>query len=219
MIILTIVLLLVGSFAGYRAGYTLEDIWAAVSGSVLYSVLAVLGLYCLKTILWVIPINALYLGAGILFPVWQAVLITYIGLVFDFTIGFFAGRRIGKTIVMEALYKRKSIQRLFALAEKNPVAGCLIIRMFPGPPTEITNMFYGATSIRYPHFLAASMIGMAPGMLPVIFMGKAVLTPFSKEFLVPFSIKLVFIALAFIISLVVRKKGAAAEWNWTDIDE
>jgi uncharacterized membrane protein YdjX (TVP38/TMEM64 family) len=118
VLILTIVLLLVGSFAGYRAGYTLEDIWAAVSGSVLYSVLAVLGLYCLKTILWVIPINALYLGAGILFPVWQAVLITYIGLVFDFTIGFFAGRRIGKTSVMEVLYKKKPVQWLFALAEK-----------------------------------------------------------------------------------------------------
>jgi uncharacterized membrane protein YdjX (TVP38/TMEM64 family) len=63
------------------------------------------------------------------------------------------------------------------------------------------------------------MIGMTPGMLPVIFMGKAVLTPFSKEFLVPFSIKLVFIALAFIISLVVRKKGAATEKNGTDNDE
>ena len=217
--ILVIILLLIGAFAGYRSGYMLEDIWSVVFGSLLYSILTLLGIYCLKTVLWVIPINALYLGAGVLFPVWYAVFITYIGLLIDFTISFFAGRRIGKTIVMEALYKKKSVQRLFALAEKNPVAGCLIIRMLPGPPTEITNMFYGATSIRYPHFLAASMIGMAPGMLPVIFMGKAVLTPFSKEFLVPFSIKLVFIALAFIISLVVRKKGAAAEWNWTDIDE
>ncbi|HQP24721.1 MAG TPA: VTT domain-containing protein [Smithellaceae bacterium] len=218
VLILTIVLLLVGSFAGYRAGYTLEDIWAAVSGSVLYSVLAVLGLYCLKTILWVIPINALYLGAGILFPVWQAVLITYIGLVFDFTIGFFAGRRIGKTSVMEVLYKKKPVQWLFALAEKNHAVGCLMIRMLPGPPTEITNMFYGATSIRYFYFLAASTLGMTPGMLPIIFMGKAVLTPFSKEFIIPFFIELVFVVLAFIIFFVVRKKGTAAEKDGTDND-
>lgn len=104
--ILVIILLLIGAFAGYRSGYMLEDIWSVVSGSLLYSILTLLGIYCLKTVLWVIPINALYLGAGVLFPVWYAVFITYIGLLIDFTISFFAGRRIGKTIVMEALYKK-----------------------------------------------------------------------------------------------------------------
>lgn len=219
VLILTVFLILIGFFAGYRSGYTFEDIWAAVSGSLLYSVLAVIGLYCLKTILWVIPIDALYLGAGILFPVWFAVIITYLGLLIDFTISFFVGRRIGKTSVMEALYKRKPVQQLFALAEKNHVAGCFMMRMLPGPPTEITNMFYGATSIRYRHFLAASMLGMTPGMLPVIFMGKAVLTPFSKEFLIPFFISLVFVVLAFIVSFIVRKKGAALKINKRDNDE
>ena len=66
---LLILVLNIGVYIGYQKGYSYEDIWGLISGFPIIAVFSIIGLYCLKTVVWVIPIYALYIGAGFLLPV------------------------------------------------------------------------------------------------------------------------------------------------------
>lgn len=207
-LILLILALNIGVYVGYRGGYSWEDIWALVSGSTATEVSAILGLYCLKTVVWVIPISSLYIGAGFLLPVWSAIAVTYAGILLDLTLTFYLGRYMGKTRIMDEIRCRKAGEWVLDAAVKNSGFACFIIRMLPGPPTELTNMFFGALDMRRGRFLLFSVLGMTPGMLPVIFMGKAVVDPLSKEFLLPMLLSLMIAAGSILVYFFyVKRRG------------
>lgn len=173
------------AYIGYQKGYSWGDIWSLISRSPIIAAFSIIGLYCLKTVVWVIPVYALYIGAGLLLPVWPAIAVTYLGLAVDMTLTFYFGRHIGKSRIMDEIKGRKAGKWILDTAERNSNFACFIIRMLPGPPVEMTNMFFGALDMQYGKFMILSLLGMTPGMLPVIFMGKAATDPLSKEFIVP----------------------------------
>ncbi|MEA4847260.1 MAG: VTT domain-containing protein [Clostridiaceae bacterium] len=206
VLILLIFILTLGIYIGYLKGYSWQDLWELVSGSTINSILAIICLYCLKIVLWVIPINALYLGAGFLFPPWLAIAVTYMGLILDLTLSFYLGRFIEKSWVMDEIKKRKATKWMLDMADKNSAFACFVIRLLPGPPTEVTNMFFGALNMQYSKFLVLSLMGITPGMLPVIFLGKAAVNPRSKEFIILLLISLLIAAGSILIYCLVLKK-------------
>jgi len=203
---LLILILNIGVYIGYQKGYSYEDIWGLISGFPIIAVFSIIGLYCLKTVVWVIPIYALYIGAGFLLPVWSAVIVTYLGLILDLTLTFYFGRHLGKSRIMDEIKHRKVGKWIVDTAERNRNFACFIIRMLPGPPNEVTNMFFGALNMQYGKFLIISIIGMTPGMVPVIFMGKAAMNPLSKEFILPLLISLVIAVGSILLYRVVLRK-------------
>lgn len=193
-------------YIGYQKGYSLEDVWGLISGYPIIAVFSIIGLYCLKTVVWVIPIYGLYIGAGFLLPVWSAVIVTYLGLILDLTLTFYFGRHLDKSRIMDEIKHRKAGKWILDTAERNRDFACFIIRMLPGPPTELTNMFFGALNMHYGKFLIFSIAGMTPGMLPVIFMGKAAANPLSKDFILPSLISLMVAIISLLIYYLQLKK-------------
>lgn len=204
--ILLVVALTTGILMWYQKGYSWQNVWDLVFGSAVNSILAIIGLYCLKTIVWVIPVSALYLGAGFLFPVWPAIAITYIGLTLDLTLSFWVGKNIGKSHIMDEIKKRKAGKWVLDMMCENRNFVCFITRMLPGPPTEVTNMLFGALNMQYHKFLILSLLGLTPGMLPVIFMGKAATNPLSKAFILPLLVLLAIAVGSTLIYLLLLKK-------------
>lgn len=211
LLILLVLALNIGVYVGYRRGYAWEDVWALVAGSTTASVAVILGLFCLKTVVWVIPVRVIYMGAGFLLPVWGAIIVTYVGTLLDLTLTYFVGRRLGKTRIMAEIGSRKVGEWVLDVAERNSSFACFIIRMLPGPPVELTNMFFGALDMPYGKFLLYSMLGLTPSILPVIFMGKAVMDPLSKEFLVPLLVTLIIAAVSILGYNFVVKKGSKSD--------
>ena len=210
-LVLLFLALNIGAYAWYQSGYSWEDIWTFVSGSAIGEVAAILGFYCLKTVVWVIPVNALYLGAGFLLPVWAAILVTYTGILLDLSITFFLGRQVGKTSIMDAISSKKAGKWLLDEAEKNSYFASFIIRMLPGPPIELANMFFGTLDMQFGKFILISMLGFTPGMLPVIFMGKSVTDPLSKEFLLPMTVSLIVAVISILIYFFYVKKRSNSD--------
>lgn len=196
----------VGVYIGYQQGYSWEDIGSLLSGSPMIAVLTIIGFYCLKTVVWIIPIYALYIGAGFLLPVWSAIAVTYVGLILDLTLTFYLGRHMGRSRIMDEIKHRKAGKWMLDTAERNSSFACFIIRLLPGPPTEITNMFFGTLNMQFGKFLILSIVGMTPGILPVIFMGKSAMDPLSKEFILPLFISLVIAAGSILLYWFVLKK-------------
>ena len=206
VLILLILALNIGIYVGYREGYSWEDIWAAVSYSAITAVFTIIGLYCLKTVLWVIPLNVLYMGAGFLLPVFPAIMVTFIGLTLNLTLSFYFGRYIGKSRVMDEISKRKAGKWILEMANRNTSFACFIIRLLPGPPNEVTSMFFGTLNMQYGKFLVYSIIGLTPGMLPVVFMGKAVMNLLSKDFLLPLLISFIIAVGSVLVYVLLLKK-------------
>ena len=136
--------------------------------------LALIGIYLAKTVLVVIPLNALYLASSLLFPPAWAILISLAGLYLESTIGFAIGRYSQHGQVRARLETYRFSRWLLGLAEKKPAMSCLAFRFMP-PPADLTNVFFGATRLSYPSFLLASLMGFLPKMLIVIFAGEAAL--------------------------------------------
>jgi len=130
-----------------------------------------------------IPLIVLYLAGGMFFPWWWALIVTYFCLTVESTIGYFLGRRLGRRRVQELVTQNDYGKKLMAFGSNHSIFSCFIIRLIPGPPIELTNMFVGTTDIKYPHFIIGTLLGYTPGLVLLIFMGKAATEIFSPSFL------------------------------------
>jgi len=184
-IILLIVLIIV-LFPLFK-GLEVSDILEYSPESPLLAVLILLGIYCLKAVVVFIPVIILYVSTGIMFPTGWAIALTYFCLFCEMNIGYFIGKHLGSEKVAALMERNNRARQLLSYHENNNSTACFIARILP-LPFDLVNMFFGATGTRYPQFIAFSLLGLTPGMIPYVLMGNAASNPLSKEFLVPFAI-------------------------------
>ena len=168
------------------------------------AVASLIFLYALKTVLVIIPLNALYLTASLLFPPVWAVLVSIAGLILEMAIGYFWGRTWGVEQIVPRLERYRFSRWMLQLTQKNPVASCVIFRFLP-PPADLTNMFLGAAGIPFPTFLLSSLAGFLPKILTIVLSGEALFGDRPAAF---FSFFAIFLVLEFspilILSLINR---------------
>ena len=164
-----------------------SDILEFTPESPILAALVFLGLYCLKSVVIIIPVIIIYISSGIMFPTIWAVVLTYFCLFCEMNIGFFIGRKLGGDKVIALLSKNDKMKMLISYHGKNNSTLCFFTRFLP-LSLDLVNMFFGAAGTRYGQFIAFSMLGVTPLMIPVVVMGSAAANPLSKEFLIPFAI-------------------------------
>jgi len=155
------------------------SIWVAAAGFIL--------LYALQGAIMVVPTGVLYVAAGLAFPTWAGILITYIGLAVSLSIGYVIGNKMGEEKVTEMLSKQKKAADFLSGSKDNLLALSFISRILP-TPFGLVSLFFGAVKVPFPQYILMSLLGLSPFMVPVIFAGAAITNPFSAEFLVPFAI-------------------------------
>lgn len=191
LILVISIILLIIICAPRASKLSLQDLLDFTPESLPLAGLVLIGLYCLKAFVMFIPLTALYIGAGMVFPLGWAIGLTYFSLAVEGTIGFFLGRRLGSERVRALINKSERGKRIMELGAANGILSCFIIRMIPGPPIELTHMFIGTTDIKYPHFIIGTLLGYTPGMIPLVVMGEAAVDPFSKKFLIALALSIV----------------------------
>lgn len=159
---------------------------------------AFIGIYCLKSVMMFIPVLVLYISAGAIFPFHWAIVITYIGLFCELSLGYWLGRRLGGDKVTGLINKNEKTKRFLSSNEDKTSALCFLIRLTP-LSLDGVSMFFGASRVPYSEFLAFSLLGLTPKLIPFVLMGDAASNPLSKEFLVPFMVSGVVVGIAFIV--------------------
>ena len=124
-------------FARYFKELSVQSLLDFTPESPALAALVFLGLYCLKAFVLFIPLTVLYLGAGVLFPVGWAFVLTYFCLIVESSIGFFLGRRLGRKRVRDLLSHSERGRKLLDFSNNNSILSGFIIRMIPGPPIEV----------------------------------------------------------------------------------
>ena len=134
---------------------------------------AILAIYCILPLVWVVPKHVVYLSTAVVFPMGWAFVISYIGVTLTMIIGFLVGRNLSQ-------------ERLLPFIEKNAFAKRVLIKhggirphlamtfRFLPLPMGLINIFFGASGVKFLPYVAFSLIGLSPVMIIVIIVASRI---------------------------------------------
>ena len=189
------------------------DILDIAPSNYFWAALVLWGLYAFKSLTVFFPLTALYISAGVLFPLWMGLLVNLAGLCISLSLPYLVGRRSGARQVDKLVKKYPILQKFVphpeddssqerGLTEGNCLFTAYLLRTVGIIPGDITSLFLGASGFAYPAYLTGSLLGMFPMMLLFTMTGSTVGEPLS----LPFIILFIFVLLLSLgVTLVSRK--------------
>jgi len=118
-----------------------------------------------------VPITPFSLTAGALFG-WWGVPIAYCAAVVGSMVAFLIARGIGHDLVLKLGEKRPLVRAIEQIAVKGGFRLILLIRLSGVLPLAVQNYSFGATGVSLRSYLYATMIGMIPGAIIKVWIGK-----------------------------------------------
>ena len=164
--------------------------------------------YALKTLSLVFPLAVLFIAAGMVFPIWLALLVNVCGLVLSMVMGYFIGLLSGSGLADRLMTNYPRLQALKTLRQRSVFLFSYTVRAVGIFACDLVSMYMGAVQAPFRPFLLGSLLGLAPGMLAQTLLGTTILKPGSPLFWV-FAIGAVVIAIgsSLLYYYYVRKKG------------
>lgn len=160
-------------------------------GVIWYAYLAVIGVYALKSVVFVVPAMMIYVSVGISFDTPIALLLNFIGLAVEVTITFFLGKFLGGEYVRKLLEKNKGGQKLLNVKTKTKNSFLFVARVVPAFPIDFTSLFLGSSDFKFISYFLISMLGIYPRVLLFTIIGDSIYKYIPKELI----IKLIIIAI------------------------
>lgn len=134
----------------------------AAAPSLFFAASIVVGVYALKSVVFIIPAMLIYVAVGAAFPLWQAVAINLVGIIVEVIITYYVGRFLGGDKVYEILCRNRKGEKLLGkLKNQTGVKALFVIRFLP-TPIDFTSLFFGATKIPFRVYLLTSIAGIYP---------------------------------------------------------
>jgi len=146
-------------------------------------------IYAVKAVVMVVPISVLYVASGIVFPFYQAILITGVGVSVAMTIGYLNGRHLGYLKVQKFICKYPKVGVLLDDKRGNILYLCFLSRLIPFP-FDLVSMFHGAVSLPFGKYVLMSLLGIAPKAIPLILTASHVTDMQSPQFITSLVISL-----------------------------
>ena len=149
------------------------DIRALVEASsgVFAAVAAILGIYLLKSLVFVVPASLIYIAVGLAFPTHWAILINAVGILIEVSATYLFGIIMGGPYVVNKLKKIKYGDKILELHGKNRLSAIFAIRVLPVFPIDIVSLFLGAVRMRYLPYLLLSLGGILPRVILFTILG------------------------------------------------
>lgn len=193
-------------------GFTVRSrgVESLLPSSLPLAALVILLLYAVKSVAFMIPFAALFFAAGMLFPAWQAMLLTYAGMLLNLTIGYFIGKKVGGKRAEEILVSNGRAAAVLARLGENQSTACFLARLLPLPFEPLT-VFFAASGMSYGRHLIFTLLGTIPNVVPYVIAGRAIDNPLSAAFLVPFGVCIAFSIVTFFVMRRLEIKAGAAD--------
>lgn len=189
--------------APHLSGLSVSNVLGFMPSSPWLAALIFIAIFCAKSVLMFIPVYVVYISAGLLFPTPIALLVAYVGLALEFSLGYFYGRKLGKGKVRAKLCKIEKVNSFFNLIDNYKNSAVLLARLLPLPvPFDLVSMFFGSSKTPYLPYLGLSLAGSSAMMVPLVIAGKSITNPLSAEFIIPLCIG---IGIAVLFCLVERQ--------------
>ena len=181
------------------------------ASSIYVSIAAVIGIFFLKSLLFVIPASLIYLSVGTAFSPLTAIIISFFGIAVEVTATYFLGKFLGGEAVEKLLSKSKAGQKLLEKDVSNKFSVLFVMR-FSGLPIDFTSLFLGASGCKYPVYLVSSLAGIMPRVIVLTVLGDSIYKYIPRDFLIKVIIVALPIAAAvFVIKYIIDRKKKNAE--------
>lgn len=123
-----------------------------------------------------IPINLLIIITASIFTTDWAFIEILIGTILNVCVGYTLGLFVGRFIFERFFGKRT--QKILDRIGKGQFLTILFIRIFPIAPSALINLAAGSGKIPFFRFLGATILGMTPGTIMLVFFQKSIMDVF-----------------------------------------
>lgn len=166
----------------------------------------VLGVYALKSVLFVIPASMLYMSAGLAFDFLPGLLINALGIFIELNLTFFVGKFLGGEAVEKKLKATKYGDKIIKLRDEK-TAQIFLVRLLPVFPIDFVSLFFGASGMKYGHYMLVSFFGIMPRVIIITLLGDTIYEYLPRELMMILIITAIIAALAFTtVKYIVRGK-------------
>lgn len=141
----------------------------------------VLGVYVVKSLVFVVPASLIYVAVGAVLPTAYAVLINLIGIFLEVSVTFFLGRFLGKEAVHKLLSKKEGGRKILEKDLGSKASVLLTIRAVPAFPIDFISLFYGASDCKYLKYAALSVLGISWRVILFTILGDAAFAWFPTD--------------------------------------
>lgn len=166
---------------------------------------AVVGVYALKSVLFVIPASMLYMSAGLAFDFLPGLLVNALGIFVELNITFFVGKFLGGDVVEKKLKSTKYGDKIIKLRDEK-TAQIFLVRLLPVFPIDFVSLFFGASGMKYAHYMLVSFFGIMPRVVIITLLGDTIYDYLPRKLMMILIIVAIIAALTFAtVKYIMRK--------------
>src|SRR5260370_5793425 len=128
--------------------------------------------YAFATVL-LAPGSVLTIGAGFAFGLWKGFLAVSAGATLGASLAFLVARFIARGKIESVSQRHEKFRKIDNAIRKQGAKLIFLLRLSPVVPLNLSNYFYGITSVEFWPYVLASWIGMMPGTFLYVYIGAA----------------------------------------------
>jgi uncharacterized membrane protein YdjX (TVP38/TMEM64 family) len=137
-----------------------------------WGILLFILVYILATVLF-FPASILTIGAGFIFGVVSGTIIVSIAATAGAALAFLIARYLARDQIEQKVADNPKFKRIDRAIGERGARLIFLLRLSPLIPFNLSNYFYGLSSVRFWPYPLASWIGMLPGTLLYVYLGAA----------------------------------------------
>ena len=131
-----------------------------------------IGVYAAATVL-LAPGAILTIGAGFAFGLWKGFLAVSAGATLGAALAFLVARFIARDKIEAMAKGNEKFRKIDSAIGQQGAKLVFLLRLSPVIPFNLSNYFYGLTSVKFWPYVLASWIGMMPGTFLYVYIGTA----------------------------------------------
>ena len=128
--------------------------------------------YAFATVL-LAPGSVLTIGAGFAFGLWKGFVAVSAGATLGASLAFLVARFIARGKIELVSQRHEKFRKIDNAIGKQGAKLIFLLRLSPVIPFNLSNYFYGLTSVEFWPYVLASWIGMMPGTFLYVYIGTA----------------------------------------------
>ena len=115
----------------------------------------------------------LTIGAGFAFGLWKGFLAVSAGATLGASSAFLVARFIARNKIESVAQRHEKFRKIDNAIGKQGAKLIFLLRLSPVIPFNLSNYFYGLTTVKFWSYVLASWIGMMPGTFLDVYIGAA----------------------------------------------
>ena len=138
----------------------------AGAGSTAAAVAVIIGVFAVKSVLFIIPASMIYIYVGMAFPTASAIAINLAGIALEITVTYLLGWFLGGEYVEKRLKGSKAGDKVLALGDGKKLSALF--------PIDFVSLFLGATKLPYWKYALISLGGIMPRVILFTILGDGI---------------------------------------------